>query len=174
MGIFFMKVALLQGTPWHSEQLHKSCNDGSKYCIYNHKICSCIANKKYYHKICVGKGNCEWFEPKTGTPKIYSEKTYKLNKTKDRKESIKQMKTSNNIQSDNSKETKEEKFLRLSKGRIDKIEEAISNLENLSDKYSYSYTDEQVDKMFDYLEKRLSDAKDRFKNKKSSGGFSWE
>lgn len=169
-----MKVAQLQGTPWHPEQLHKSCNDGSKYCIYNHKVCSCVANKKHYHKICVGKGNCEWFEPRTGTPKIYSEKIYKLNKTKDRKESIKQMKTSNNIQNDNLKETKEEKFLRLSKGRIDKIEEAISNLENLSDKYSYSYTEEQVDKMFDYLEKQLSNAKDRFKNKKSSGGFSWD
>lgn len=32
-----MKVAQLQGTPWHPEQLHKSCNDGSKYCIYNRK-----------------------------------------------------------------------------------------------------------------------------------------
>ena len=77
-------------------------------------------------------------------------------------------------QTDNqSKESKEEKFLRLSKGRINKIEEAIDNLENLSDRYSYTYTDKQVDKMFDYLEKRLQTAKDRFKNKKSSGGFEW-
>ena len=38
-----MKVAQLQGTPWHTDQLYKTCNDGSKYCIYNHKICSCVA-----------------------------------------------------------------------------------------------------------------------------------
>lgn len=24
----------LQGTPWHPDQLHKTCKDGSKYCIY--------------------------------------------------------------------------------------------------------------------------------------------
>ena len=166
-----MKVAQLQGTPWHTVQLYKTCNDGSKYCIYNHKICSCVANKKYYHKQCVGKGSCEWFEPKTGTPKVYSSKTYKYHSVK---KPINQKEIKTMAQTDNqSKESKEEKFLRLSKGRIDKIEEAIDNLENLSDRYSYTYTDKQVDKMFDYLEKRLQTAKDRFKNKKSSGGFEW-
>ena len=72
-----------------------------------------------------------------------------------------------------SKETKEEKFLRVSKGRIDKVEEAINNLENLSDRASYAYTDEQVDKMFDYLNNKLNTVKDRFKNG-YSGGFSWD
>lgn len=170
-----MKLAQLQGAPWHTEQLHKTCSDGSKYCIHNHNICSCIANKKYFHKKCVGKGNCEWFEPKTGTPKIYSSQTYKYSLSASEIDKKSKQKEKNIMpQTDNQpKESKEEKFLRLSKGRIDKVEEAIDNLENLSDKYSYSYTEEQVDKMFDYLENRLQIAKDRFKNKKSSGGFKW-
>lgn len=68
-------IAKLQGTPWHYEQARKTCQDGSKYCVYNHNICS---NKycKNYHKKCLGKSRCELFEPKTGTPKIYSERTY--------------------------------------------------------------------------------------------------
>ena len=63
--------------------------------------------------------------------------------------------------------------MRVSKGRIDKIEEAINNLENLSDKTSYAYTDEQVDKMFDYLYDKLNTVKNRFKDG-YSGGFSWD
>lgn len=165
-----MKLVQLQGTPWHMEQRRKTCNDGSKYCVYNHNICSNTACK-FYHKKCVGKGNCDWFEPKTGTPKIYSSKTYKEteveNKLKTKEVSKMSMDNSSN------KETKEAKFLRISKTRIDKVEEAIKNLENLSDKYSYSYTDEQVDKMFAYIEKCLKDAKGKFKNQKSSGGFEW-
>lgn len=170
-----MKIAQLQGTPWHQEQMHRTCNDGSKYCIYNHKICSCISNKQYYHKPCVGKGNCQWFEPKTGTPKIYSSKTYKIKKSEHKNGVIKQMKNTKVQQSTNNnqhQESKEDKFLRVSKGRVNKIEEAISNLANLSDRHSYSYTDEQVNKMFNYIEKKLNDAKDKFKNK-SSGGFEW-
>lgn len=164
--------AQLQGIPWHEEKLRKTCNDGSKYCVYNHKICSNSACR-FHHKQCVGKGNCEWFEPKTGTPLIYSSKTCKRNLSNKNK-NLKAKEKDTMPQIDNQpKESKEEKFLRLSKGRIDKVEEAIDNLENLSDKYSYSYTEEQIDKMFDYLENRLQIAKDRFKNKKSIGGFEW-
>lgn len=36
-----MNISQLQGTPWHTEQLKRTCNDGSKHCIYNHNICSC-------------------------------------------------------------------------------------------------------------------------------------
>lgn len=159
-----MKLAQLQGTPWHFEKRQKTCGDGSKYCIYNHKICSCVANEKYYHKHCVGKGSCEWFEPRTGTPKIYASKTYK---TKNNKEAIKM-----NKNTQTTKESKEQKFLRISETRINKIEESIKNLENLSDKNTYSYTEQQVDKMFLYLEEKLESAKQRFKNN-NSGGFQW-
>ena len=69
-------------------------------------------------------------------------------------------------------ETKSEKFKRLSTERIAKIEKAIENLENLSNKSAYDYTDEEVEKMFSYLELKLSKTKEKFKVNKYSG-FSW-
>lgn len=154
----------LQGVPWHEEQMKRTCKNGSKYCLYNHNICSCKASI-HYHKKCVGKGSCDDFESKGNTAKAIEKQTTQLLQSdfvnKEKKMAI----------SDNTKESKEEKFLRLSKGRIDKIAEAIDNLENLSDKYAYSYTDEQVDKMFKYLEDKLQQAKNRFKNK--DNGFEW-
>ena len=162
--------AQLQGIPWHEEQMRRTCKTGSKYCIYNRNICICI-HSKFHHRKCAGKGECEWFESKGGSPKVKSVTTIpvtvQLENPKEKDKS--NMNTNTN---DNSlKESKEEKFLRISKGRIDKIEEAINNLENLSDRYSYSYTDKQVDKMFDYLEKLLKDAKGKFLNQ--NNGFEW-
>ena len=70
-----MGAEQLQGTPWHPEQMHRVCKEGSKYCVYNrNKICVCAASE-YHNKYCVGKGNCLMFEPKTGTPKVLSKKT---------------------------------------------------------------------------------------------------
>lgn len=162
-----MNISQLQGTPWHTEQLKRTCNDGSKYCIYNHNICSCTFNKKYFHKECVGKGKCEWFESKAGTPKVYSEITYEKKKKETQK-------MGNDVESAEIKktETKSEKFKRLSTERIAKIEKAIENLENLSNKSAYDYTDEEVEKMFSYLELKLSKTKEKFKGNKYSG-FSW-
>lgn len=162
-----MNISQLQGTPWHTEQLKRTCNDGSKHCIYNHNICSCKFNKKYFHKECVGKGKCEWFESKAGTPKVYSETTYKMEKKETQK-------MGNDVESVEAKktETKSEKFKRLSTERIAKIEKAIENLGNLSNKSIYDYTDEEVEKMFSYLEEKLSKTKGEFKGNKSSG-FSW-
>ena len=114
----------------------------------------------------MGKGKCEWFESKAGTPKVYSETTYK------KKDEGKEME--NNIENTEDKkiESKSEKFKRISSERIAKIEKAIENLENLANKSSYDYTDEQVDKMFSYLEEKLAQTKGAFKGNKSSG-FSW-
>ena len=159
-----MKRAQLQGVPWHEEQMKRTCKDGSKYCLYNHNICSCKASN-HYHKKCVGKGACDEFESKGNTAKVLNDKSIPIKPVASNKKEI------NMATPENTKESKEEKFLRLYKGRIDKIAEAIDNLENLSDKYSYSYTDKQVDKMFDYLEDKLQQAKNRFKNK--NNGFEW-
>lgn len=168
----------LQGIPWHEEQIKRTCKNGSKYCIYNRNICTCT-HSKFHHKKCVGKGECDDFESKGGTPKIVETKTKSTpisipqnNHVIQNKPIKKGNKTMNNTNDNTQKESKEEKFLRISKGRIDKIEEAISNLENLSDKYSYSYTDKQVDKMFNYLEERLKTAKGKFLSQ-NSGGFEW-
>ena len=62
----------LQGEPWHYEQMKKTCKEGSKYCIYNNKG-KCFHTASNTHKqSCTGKGECTLFEPKTGSPKIYS------------------------------------------------------------------------------------------------------
>ena len=160
-----MNISKIQGTPWHYENRKNTCKEGSKYCLYNHNICSCKVSI-HYHKKCVGKGICEEFESRGHTAKTLTEKNYNI-KEINKKMAVQEANTKE------SKETKEEKFLRVSKGRIDKVEEAINNLENLSDKESYAYTDEQVDKMFDYLNNKLNIVKDRFKNG-YSGGFSWD
>lgn len=52
-----MNISQLQGTPWHTEQLKRTCNDGSKYCIYNHNICSCTFNKSISIKNVWERGN---------------------------------------------------------------------------------------------------------------------
>lgn len=70
-----MGAEQLQGTPWHPEQIHKTCKDGSKYCIYNSNGKCAFSVSDYYKKDCVGKGTCINFESKTGTPKVVSEKT---------------------------------------------------------------------------------------------------
>ena len=70
-----MGAEKLQGTPWHPEQLHKSCKDGSKYCIYNNNNnCLCTLSI-YYHSECVGKGDCEEFESRGNMAKTKAEKT---------------------------------------------------------------------------------------------------
>lgn len=166
---------MLQGTPWHEEQIKRTCKNGSKYCVYNRNICVCT-HSRFHHKKCVGKGECEDFESKGGTPKVQSATTIPMTTKTETLKAKGKTNMSNNTNDNNpkeSKESKEEKFLRIFKGRIDKIEEAISNLENLSDKYSYTYSDEQVEKMFSYLEERLGNAKGKFLNQKSGGGFEW-
>ncbi len=70
-----MGAEQLQGTPWHPEQMHKACKEGSKYCLYNSdNICACRASL-FYQKACVGKGDCEEFESKGNAAKTMSKKT---------------------------------------------------------------------------------------------------
>ena len=169
-----MKVSQLQGTPWHHEQIIRQCDDGSKHCIYNRNICIC-KQSKYHNLKCVGKGVCDWFESKSGEPKSVQTSYIigNLANKKNKNPSIQRREPTVNHETSQQKESKKDKFLRLSQGRINKIDDAISNLENLADKHLYDYNDDQVDKMFGYLEKRLKSAKDKFRNKNSSGGFEW-
>lgn len=163
-------IAKLQGTPWHYEQARKTCQDGSKYCVYNHNICS---NKycKNYHKKCLGKSRCELFEPKTGTPKIYSERTYidkdkqikaNPNKIKEQKGMTKSEKT-NKV---NEPVDKHQKFIETCEKRVNDIVIKIENLENLSNKNAYEYTNEEVEKMFDKIQDTLNNAKMSFESQK--------
>jgi bifunctional pyridoxal-dependent enzyme with beta-cystathionase and maltose regulon repressor activities len=73
-----------------------------------------------------------------------------------------------------SEETKNEKFKRLSAQRIQKAAKYISALGNLANKSSYDYTEEDIDKVFTYLQKQLDDAKAKFdKSNEKEEEFSW-
>ncbi len=72
-------------------------------------------------------------------------------------------------------ESKAEKFSRLATGRINKVLQGIENIGKLSNRSSYEYTDEQVEKMFTALQTTLDEAKAKFKPaaKESSAKFSF-
>lgn len=55
-----------------------------------------------------------------------------------------------------------EKFQRLAESRVRKAAKAISLIGNLGNRSNYSYTPEDVRKMFNYLEKEVKEAKRRF------------
>ena len=59
-------------------------------------------------------------------------------------------------------ETKAEKFIRIGEYRMNKAVDAIGRLENLANRSSYEYTQEQVDAMFQALEGRVEEVKSRF------------
>ena len=56
-------------------------------------------------------------------------------------------------------ETKAEKFIRIGEYRMNKAVDAIGRLENLANRGSYEYTQEQVDAMFQALEGRVAEVK---------------
>ena len=60
------------------------------------------------------------------------------------------------------KETKEEKFLRLSSSRVNNVINAIYVLTNMANRSNYSYTEEQVENMFCAIEAVLHVAKKKF------------
>ena len=72
-------------------------------------------------------------------------------------------------------ESKAEKFVRIGEYRVNKAIEAIGRIENLSNRSSYEYTEEQVEAMFSMMEKRLSEVKSRFAPKQvKSSSFSFD
>lgn len=65
-------------------------------------------------------------------------------------------------------EIKREKFKKLASARTQKLRDMIKLLGNLSNTYAYEYTQEEVNKIFNTLEKELKDAKAKFKTDKRS------
>ena len=57
---------------------------------------------------------------------------------------------------------KRENFVRLAENRTNKILDMIRLLGNLSNTSNYSYTKEDVEKIFNTLEKELTDTKRKF------------
>lgn len=57
-----------------------------------------------------------------------------------------------------------EKFKRLAEKRVNNAIKNIRLIGNLSNRSNYSYTDQEVDKIFRALDKELKHAKSRFKD----------
>jgi len=57
---------------------------------------------------------------------------------------------------------KSKNFIRLAESRTNKIIDMMNLLGNLSNKSNYSYTDEQVNVIFDTLEEELKKQKEKF------------
>lgn len=59
-------------------------------------------------------------------------------------------------------ETKHDKFVRLVEARTNKAAEMIRLIGNCANKGSYDYSEEDVKKIFTYLEKELKNARAKF------------
>lgn len=59
-----------------------------------------------------------------------------------------------------------ERFLRVIPKRIDSILKKIQVLSNCASRLSYDYTPQQIDRIFETIEKQLELAKNRFKTGK--------
>lgn len=60
------------------------------------------------------------------------------------------------------KETKRERFVRIAVARTNRILDNMRLLGNCSSKSNYEYTDEDIKKIFNALEKELKQTKNRF------------
>lgn len=71
------------------------------------------------------------------------------------------------------KETREDRFRRMAEARVNKLLHMMRLLGNLSNNSFYYYTNEQLDEIFNALQKGLNDAKFRFRafSKKSRKRF---
>lgn len=65
---------------------------------------------------------------------------------------------------------KREKFVRLAEQRVNRAIKDISLIGNLSNRSAYSFTDEDVKKIFKALQKELEQAKARFADAESASG----
>lgn len=63
---------------------------------------------------------------------------------------------------------KQENFKRIAESRVNKIIEMISKLENLNNTSFYEYSDEQMNNVFNAIQKELDKQKEIFKKNKSN------
>lgn len=67
-------------------------------------------------------------------------------------------------------ESKNQRFRRLAASRGNRLIREISLLGNLANKKNYSYTEEEVDRLFVPIEKELSEIKKLFRTQSESEG----
>lgn len=71
----------------------------------------------------------------------------------------------------NENETKRDKFVRLAEARTNKALDQIKLISNLSDRSTYEYTDDDINKIFTCLEKELKIARSRFNSTEDIAKF---
>lgn len=64
---------------------------------------------------------------------------------------------------------KQENFKRIAENRVNKIVDLISKLHNLTNTSFYEYTDEQIDSIFNAIQKELDNQKKEFDKLKNKG-----
>ena len=67
----------------------------------------------------------------------------------------------------NSQETKREKFVRIAEARTNKAAEMIRLLGNCANKTTYEYTDEDIKKIFAFLDKEIKSARNKYSGMES-------
>jgi hypothetical protein len=70
--------------------------------------------------------------------------------------------TNVNTETAKENETKAEKFIRLGEHRVNKVMNALGQLEHLANHSFYEYTEEQAETMFAIMEERLQEVKNKF------------
>lgn len=70
----------------------------------------------------------------------------------------------------NVKESKHEKFVRIVEARTNKAGEMLRLIGNCANIGSYEYSEEEVKKVFAYLEKELKNARNKFNGAESEDG----
>lgn len=59
--------------------------------------------------------------------------------------------------------TNRERFIRVAEKRLNNTIKQLQLIGNLSEKSNYTYTDEEIEKMFEILQRHLDDAHVRFR-----------
>lgn len=59
-------------------------------------------------------------------------------------------------------ETKRDKFIRIAEARTNKAAEMIKLLGNCANKSTYDYTEDDIKRVFSYLEREMRNARNRF------------
>lgn len=70
------------------------------------------------------------------------------------------------------RETKSEKFKRVAKRRVDAVLKKLTVLGNCANKSNYSYTKDDVEKIFKAIEDKIQELKTLFKSQKEDH-FEW-
>lgn len=76
-------------------------------------------------------------------------------------------------ETENANETPAEKFIRIGQKRVNNILKQLDVLGQLSNRRTYSYTEEQTEKMFAVIEKELQEVKEKFQEPKEKQPFSF-